>query len=324
MIGQKISHYKILEKLDEGGMGVVYKAEDTTLKRQVALKFLPKYLMQNPEAQKRFVKEAQAAAALNHPNICTIYEIDKIDKQSFISMEYLDGQTLQKKIKTGPMNLDNTTKIAIQVAHGLSEAHDKGIIHRDIKSANIMVTLKGDAKIMDFGLARFLAVATKLTKEGTTLGTAGYMSPEQTTGNKVDRRTDIWSLGIVIYEMLTGVLPFRADYEAAIIYSILHEQPEPATVLRPEIPTEFNQILQKALAKEPDERYQHVDDMLVELRSLQRKLEAGATKEKEKLVPSIAVLPFVNMNRDEENEFFSDGITEDIITSLAKLEGLRV
>ena len=324
MVGKTISHYKILEKLGEGGMGIVYKAEDTKLKRQVALKFLPKNLMQNPEGQKRFVQEAQAAAALNQPNICTVYEIDKVGGQSFIAMEYIEGQTLQEKIRAGSLNLDDVLKIAIQVAHGLSAAHDKAIVHRDIKSANIMVTSEGDVKIMDFGLARFSAVATMLTKEGTTLGTTAYMSPEQTHGMRLDHRTDIWSFGVVVYEMLTGVLPFRGDYEQAIVYSIVNEEPEPVTALRLEIPTEFDQILQKSFAKEADERYQHVDDMLVELRSLQRKLEAGTTKEKEKLVPSIAVLPFVNMNRDEESEFFSDGITEDIITALAKLEGLRV
>ncbi|MCK4546379.1 MAG: serine/threonine-protein kinase [Candidatus Eisenbacteria sp.] len=267
MIGKTISHYKILEKLGEGGMGVVYKAEDTKLQRTVALKFLPPALTIDPDAKERFIYEARAASALDHQNICTIYEINEADEQTFIAMAHIQGQTLKEKIRSGPLKLDEALDIGIQIAEGLREAHRKGIVHRDIKSANIMVTDDGQAKIMDFGLAK-LTGRTNLTKEGTTLGTVGYMSPEQARGEAVDHRTDIWSLGILVYEMVTGRLPFRGDYEQAVVYSILNEEPEPMTALRTGVPMELERIVAKAMAKTPGERYQHVDEIPVDLRAI--------------------------------------------------------
>jgi len=230
--GTMVSHYRILEKFGGGGTGVVYKAEDIKLKRPVALKFLLPELTRDPEAKERFIHEAQAASALDHPNICTIYEINETeDEQMFIAMAYYEGETLEQKIEYGPLKLEEAIDIAIQVTEGLQEAHKKGIVHRDIKSANITVVTRGQVKIMDFGLAK-LAGQAKLTEAGTTLGTAAYMSPEQTRGGEVDHRTDIWSLGVVLYEMVTGQLPFKGKYEQAVMYSILNEDPEAITALR--------------------------------------------------------------------------------------------
>lgn len=230
--------YTIIEELGRGGMGVVYKAEDTKLKRTVALKFLPSELTHIPEVHDRFTREAQAAAALDHPNICTVYEFDQADETSFISMAYIDGQSLRKKIESGPLELEEALKIAIQVAEGLQEAHKKGVVHRDIKSANIMVTERGQPKIMDFGLAR-TAGQTLLTKAGTTMGTVAYMSPEQARGDEVDGRTDIWSLGVVLYEMLTGTLPFKGDHDQAVIHAILHREPLPLKKAKPDTPPDW-------------------------------------------------------------------------------------
>ncbi len=243
------SKYKIAEVAGRGGMGIVYKAEDTKLKRKVALKFLPPELMLEEEAKERFVLEAQAAAALSHPNICTIHEIDEEEGRSFIAMEYVEGQTLRAKIERGPLEEQETLDIAIQIAEGLDEAYKKGITHRDIKSANIMVTEKGQAKIMDFGLAKVKG-GTLLTREGTTLGTVAYMSPEQARGEEVDHRSDIWSLGVVMYEMLSGQLPFGGDREASILYSVVHEEPKPLKAIKPDIPVELQQIIYNALKKE--------------------------------------------------------------------------
>jgi serine/threonine protein kinase/Tfp pilus assembly protein PilF len=326
MISKTISHYKILEKLGEGGMGVVYKAEDTRLKRTVALKFLAPQTLSSEEEKARFILEAQAAAALNHPNICTIYEIDESEGQYFMAMECIEGQSLREKIQSGPLKLKEAINIAIQVAEGLQEAHDRGIVHRDIKPANIMMTTKGQAKIMDFGLAK-LGRETQLTKTGTTVGTVAYMSPEQARGDTVDHRTDIWSLGVVLYEMITGQLPFKSEYEQAIVYSILNEEPQPITDLRSGLPMELEGIINKALAKSTGERYQHADEMLSDLRSLSNQFESGVTKTfltKAKPSPSVAVLPFVNMSPEKENEYFSDGVTEDIIAQLSKIGDLKV
>jgi len=267
MIDQTISHYKILAKLGEGGMGVVYKAEDNKLKRTVDLKFLSAIAL-GCEEKSRFLREAQAAAALNHPNICTIYAIDEVDGQMFIAMEFIEGQSLQEKIKVGPLKIDEAIKFAMQVADGLQAAHEKGITHRDIKSANIMITEKGQAKIMDFGLAKLARGGTMLTKEGMTLGTAAYMSPEQARGEVVDHRTDIWSLGVVLYEMISGRLPFRGEYEAAMMYSILNEEPEPLTSLRSNVPMDLERVVAKMLAKNPAARYQHVDELPVDLKAI--------------------------------------------------------
>jgi len=275
VIGKTISHYKILEKLGEGGMGVVYKAEDTTLRRTVALKFLPPEMTRDPEAKARFLHEAQAAAALNHPNICTVYEIGEADAQTFIAMALIEGESLRDRIGRGPLRLDEAIDLSVQVAEGLAAAHKKGIVHRDMKPGNAMVTTEGRAKIMDFGLATSRG-QTRLTKAGTTTGTIAYMSPEQSRGEDVDHRTDIWSFGVMLYEMVTGQQPFRSDYEHAIVYSIVNEEPDPMTGLRTGVPMELERIAGRAMAKRPEERYQHVDDMLVDLRALRKAMEADS------------------------------------------------
>jgi eukaryotic-like serine/threonine-protein kinase len=326
MIGKTISHYKILEKLGEGGMGVVYKAEDTKLGRTVALKFLPSELTRDPEAKARFVQEAKAASALNHPNICVIYEIDEVEDQSFITMEYVEGETLKAKIKKGPLNLGEAVGIATQVAGGLAKAHNKGIVHRDIKPANIMVTSDGTAKSVDFGLA-ILAGQVRLTRTGATSGTAAYMSPEQARGEQIDLRTDIWSLGVVLYEMVTGQLPFRGEYEPALIYSILNDTPGPMSALRGEVPPELERIVLKAMAKSPGERYRSAADMRTALESCARSIAAGvspATGTEQRQLPSIAVLPFRDMSPQRDQEYFCEGIAEELLNALVQIEGLRV
>jgi serine/threonine protein kinase len=267
MIGKTISHYKILEKLGEGGMGVVYKAQDTKLDRTVALKFLPKHLLCDDEAKKRFELEAKAASALNHTNITTIYEIDEVESECFIAMEYIEGKSIKKLIEEKTLSLKEVIDIAIQVCEGLVVAHEKGIVHRDIKSDNIMVTSRRQVKIMDFGLAK-LKGASKVTKTGSTLGTLPYMSPEQVQGIEVDRRSDIFSLGVVLYEMITGQLPFKDEHEAAIIYSILNETPEPLARYKSNVPGELQRVVEKALAKDKGLRYQHADELAADLRRL--------------------------------------------------------
>ena len=277
MIGQTISHYTITEKLGEGGMGVVYKAEDTKLERTVALKFLASHLMANEEAGKRFIREAKAAAALDHPNICTVHEIDEVDDHTFIAMAYLEGETLDKRIAAGPVPLDDALDIAIQIARGLEAAHRKSIFHRDIKPANVMLLDQGSErliKIMDFGLAQ-LAERSRLTDLDTTLGTMAYMSPEQTEGAGTDQRTDLWALGCVMYEMISGQLPFRGDYNQAVQYSILHEAPDPLTGLRTGVPMELEWIVDKCLAKNREERYPEASALILDVSTLRKKLEAG-------------------------------------------------
>ncbi len=266
--------YKIAEVVGKGGMGIVYKAEDTKLKRKVALKFLPPELTRDTEAKERFVLEARTAAALSHPNICTIHEISEEEGKSFIAMEYIEGQCLKARMGKEPLKLEEVLEIAIQVAEGMDEAHKKGIIHRDIKSANIMVTDKGQAKIMDFGLAKVKG-GTLLTREGTTLGTVAYMSPEQARGEEVDHRSDIWSLGVVLYEMFSGKLPFMGDREASILYSVVHEEPKPLKVIKPDIPSELQQIINRALKKKPESRYQTAAEMLKDLKGYQDSLRAA-------------------------------------------------
>ncbi len=243
MIGKTISHYKILEKLGEGGMGDVYKAEDTNLDRIVALKFLPMETTRDKDIKTRFIHEAKAASSLQHHNIYTIHEIDETDEgQLFIVMDCYEGKTIEEKIKQSPLEIDEALDITVQIAQGLDKAHKKKIIHRDIKSANIIVTTDGIVKIVDFGIAK-LAGQTKVTKDGTSLGTASYMSPEQTLGKEVDHRTDIWSVGVVLYEMLTGLPPFQGDYEQAVVYSIMNEEPKPLTGLRTGSPLELERIV---------------------------------------------------------------------------------
>jgi eukaryotic-like serine/threonine-protein kinase len=274
MIGKTIAHYKILEKLGEGGMGVVYKAEDTKLKRTVALKFLSAQALGTEDEKARFVREAQAAASLNHPNICTIYEIQEVDDQLFISMEYIEGETLHDRIKQGPLKIKEALKLATMAAEGLQAAHEKDIVHRDIKTSNIMLTKKGVAKIMDFGLAKVSAVSV-LTQAGSTLGTIAYMSPEQAKGEPVDQRSDIFSLGIVLYEMVAGQVPFKGEYEQAMMYSILNVDPEPLTAVRTGVPIALDSIVAKLLAKDPDDRYQHVDELPVDLKAVD--VKGGST-----------------------------------------------
>lgn len=327
MIGRTISHYKIIEKLGEGGMGVVYKAEDTKLKRKVALKFLPPDLTRDPEAKARFTQEAQAASALDHPNICTIHEIDETDEgRVFICMGYYEGETVKDKIERGPLTLEEAVSVAESIARGLVKAHGNGIVHRDMKPANILVTADGQVKIVDFGLAK-LAGRTRLTKTGTTLGTVAYMSPEQARGDEITPGTDIWSLGAVLYEMLTGRPPFKGDYDQAVIYSILNEKPASVRNLRSGVPFELEQVVKRALAKNPDERYEQASAMLSDLGSIRKRIESRAEKEETaetEAAPSIAVLPFVNMSPDPENEYFGDGLAEELINALTQLKGLHV
>lgn len=324
MIGKTISHYKILEKLGAGGMGVVYKAEDTKLRRTVALKFLSPQALGTEDDKARFVHEAQAAAALNHPNICTVYEIDESEGQSFIAMEYIEGESLDSMIKKGPLKLSEAIDITMQTAGALQEAHEKGIIHRDIKPANIMIAKKGHAKVMDFGLAKAPG-HTKLTKEGTTFGTVFCMSPEQASGSEVDRRTDIWSLGVVLYEMLTGRRPFDGDYDHAIVYSIIHEEPQSVSELRDGLPHEVAHVVEKLLQKQPDSRCQTMAELLQEFRSLRSRIDREhEAEETEKTVPSIAVLPFTDMSAQKDQEYFCDGMAEELINALSHIKELRV
>jgi serine/threonine protein kinase/Tfp pilus assembly protein PilF len=278
MIGSTISHYRILEQLGSGGMGVVYKAEDTLLKRTVALKFLPPALTSDPEAQQRFVHEAQAASALDHSNICAIHEIGHSDDgQMFIVMACYEGRTLKSRIEDGGSRIEDGIDIGIQIAEGLARAHEAGIVHRDIKPANIFLTTRNEVKILDFGLAKLATRQTMLTKTGTTLGTAAYMSPEQATGEPVDHRTDIWALGVVLYEMLAGHPPFQSDYEQALIYSILNQPAPPIRTERPEVPEVMEQIVQRAMAKNPEERYQQLSELLADLKIARGKEVAGGT-----------------------------------------------
>jgi len=272
MIGETILHYKILEKLGEGGMGVVYLAEDTKLERKVAIKFLPRHVAGNSEERERFKIEAKAAAALNHPNIATIYAIEESGDDTFIVMEFIDSVELKDKIKTGSISINDSINIAIQIAEGLEAAHKKGIVHRDIKSQNIMITSDGKVKIMDFGLAK-VSGATQLTKVGSTLGTAAYMSPEQALGEEVDNRSDIFSFGVVLYEMLTTKLPFNAEHQAALVYSVINETPEPVARFNNMVSQDFERIVFKALAKDKKERYQHADDIIADLRRERKNIE---------------------------------------------------
>jgi serine/threonine protein kinase len=274
--GQSISHYQISGKLGDGGMGVVYKADDTTLRRTVALKFLPAHAAGDEDARKRLLAEARAAATLAHPNICTIFEID--EEHSFIAMEFLDGQTVQEKIQARPLPLPDAIEIAIAAAEGLRAAHARGVVHRDIKSANLMLTSDGRLKIMDFGLAQH-GEQVRLTRTGETLGTPAYMSPEQILAEALDHRTDIWSLGVVIYEMVTGRLPFRGETGPAVSHSILNTDPEPPTALRSGVPIALDRLLAKMLAKDRARRYQSAADLLVDLRALRTSAAAGTGRQ---------------------------------------------
>ena len=295
MIGKTISHYKILEKLGEGGMGVVYRAQDTKLDRIVALKFLPPHLTSEPQEKERFIHEAKAASALSHTNITTIHEIDEFEGQMFIVMEYCEGKTLKQIIDKETLSIKKVLDVGIQICEGLTAAHKKEIVHRDIKSDNIMVTKEGQVKITDFGLAK-LKGATKLTKTRSTLGTAAYMSPEQASSEEVDSRSDIFSFGVVLYEMITSHLPFKGEHQAAIIYSVINETPEPLTRYKANVPDGLQRIVAKALEKDREERYQHIDDLLADLRRERKSLEYVKTTQipvTEPPKPKKKLLPFV-------------------------------
>jgi serine/threonine-protein kinase len=267
MIGLTISHYKILEKLGEGGMGVVYKAKDMKLDRLVALKFLPPHLSASEQDKSRFIQEAKAASAINHPNICTIYSIDEHDGQLFIAMEFVDGQTLREKIQSAKPTPKSAIDIGIQIADGLAAAHEKGIVHRDIKPENIMIRKDGFAQIMDFGLAKLRGVS-RLTKEGSTVGTAGYMSPEQVQGQEADHRSDIFSLGVLLYELFTGQLPFKGVHETALLYEIVNVDAPPMSSVKPEIDPLLDAVVLECLEKDPNERTQSVKQVSIDLKRL--------------------------------------------------------
>jgi serine/threonine protein kinase/Flp pilus assembly protein TadD len=360
MIGRTVSHYKILEKLGEGGMGVVYKAQDTKLDRMVALKFLSKDLLCDEEAKTRFVHEAKAASALNHPNINTIHEIDEVEGECFIAMEYIEGKSIKELIKEKKLSTEEILQIALQVCEALTAAHEKEIVHRDIKSDNIMLTPRGQVKIMDFGLAKLKGV-TKLTKTGTTLGTLQYMSPEQAQGKEADHRSDIFSFGVVLYEMVTGQLPFKGEHEAAVIYSILNETPEPLARYKANVPERLQRIVDKALQKDRRTRYQSAAEVIADLKGLQKETGVGVlAKPKKKLlsfivpaaivfvivflflilrpfkvevVPekkaiaeenSLAIMYFENMVDKEDSERLGEIVTNLLITDLCESEYMRV
>jgi serine/threonine protein kinase/tetratricopeptide (TPR) repeat protein len=326
MIGKTVSHYRILEPLGEGAVGLVYKAEDLNLKRIVALKFLHPDAVGSEEQKQRFIREAQTAAALDHPSICTVYEIEESGDKLFISMVYIDGSDLKERIDSGPVEIDHALDIAIQVGRGLAAAHAKGIVHRDIKCSNIMITKDGGARITDFGIARIRG-GKEISKTTTGAGTPAYMSPEQARGESVDHRTDIWSLGVCLYEMLTGELPFRGDIGAAVVYSILNEGLAAPSEIRPQLPAELDAIISKALAKDLDDRYQRMSDFLAHLENPETALDRGGaigSPRDGQLYPSIAVLPFEDLSPGKDQEYFCDGIAEEIMNELIQIDGLSV
>ncbi len=318
MIGKTIGQYKITEKLGAGGMGEVYLAEDTKLQRKVALKFLPEKFSADAEFNSRFEHEAKAAASLNHPNIVTVFDLGEHEGSLYIAMEYVDGKSLESLIGSESLNLAQTIDIAEQISRGVGAAHRAGVVHRDIKPANIIVTTDGLAKILDFGLAKSQR-ATIETKIGSTLGTVQYESPEQSRGAEVDQRSDLFSLGVVMYQMITGALPFEGEYEASIRYAISNDKPKPLSRYVSYNTEALQRIIDKLLEKDPSLRYQSAADLLSDLRKLQQTPTSPVDERR-----SVAVLPFRNMSADPEQEFFCDGIAEDIINDLTQVEGLRV
>src|ERR1700675_3690014 len=346
-VGQTLSHYNITRKIASGGMGIVYEAEDSRLGRRVALKFLPEQMAQNIQLCERFQREARAASALNHPNICTIHAIEQVEGQSFLVMELLEGQTLAHMLGRVTFSMDKLLPMATQIADALESAHAKGIVHRDIKPANIFITERGQVKILDFGLVKIepdeLQVSEQnstkiepqhqLTSPGVALGTASYMSPEQARGQLVDARTDLFSLGSVLYQMAGGVMPFAGDTSAVIFDAILNRDPQPVDQMNPALPAEFGRILSQLLEKERTLRCQSATELKTDLNRLKRNLDSGVKRaaelsESKSGVPktgakSVAVLYFENLSAAKEDEYLRDGITEDIITELSKIRGLN-
>ena len=356
--GQEIGKYVIEQLIGEGGMGLVYRATDTRLNRPVALKFLSAKYADDEQANERFIREARAAAALNHPNVVTVYEIIEYNNLSVIVMEYVEGETLRQRLNKGPLEVTEVLDFTKQIVKGLSKAHKAGIIHRDLKPANIMVTKGGEIKILDFGLAK-LREASLLTKEGTTMGTVAYMSPEQARGEETDERTDIWALGVITYEMLAGRRPFSGEFSDAVIYAILHEEPKPVTSHVSEVPTEVDSVVSRMLAKQPEERYTNLNEILIDLKldkaesaayilstrrhprlsSSNRILSFGSILlllvvagiflflskgySSNEPINSIAVLPLANMTGDAENDYLVDGVTDALIDRLGQIKSIE-
>jgi serine/threonine protein kinase/predicted Zn-dependent protease len=347
MLGRTISHYHITSQIGEGGMGVVYEAEDTNLGRHVALKFLTPAMAGDEGLLQRFQREARAASSLNHPNICTIHGIEQFESEHFIVMELLVGESLADRIRRGPLDIDSLLTLGIQIVDALESAHSKGIVHRDLKPANIFVTSRGQAKILDFGLAKVdrLAHGTKadselqtavrqedLTQAGSTLGTISYMSPEQARGQVTDARTDLFSFGTVLYLMATGALPFQGETSAVVFEAILNRDPAPVNQLNPALSPELSRIIGQALEKDRDLRYQSATDLKTALKRLKRDLDSSARQAADSsgirgratsTDHSVAVLYFENLSGMKEDEYLRDGITEDITTELSKIKGVK-